>query len=121
MDGEILVDRARGVVPVVEARRGHQPLERAQIEPHVGMDEHREERDEDEVRVDGRRCEAEHIERHEREAARHDDVDQVQPRPGQPVHGFGRVMDRVQAPEPRDAVEGAMHPVLREVRDEDDF
>ena len=105
----------------MKARRDHQPVERAEAEPHVGVDEDGEKRDEDEVRVDRRRREAEHVERHEREPTRDHDIDQVQARPGQPVERLGRVVDRVQAPEPGHAVKRPMHPVLGEVRDEHDL
>ena len=64
-------------MPVMEARRGHDPLERSQVEPYVSMNEHREKGDEDEVCVDRRRREAQNVEGHEREPARDDDVDQV--------------------------------------------
>ena len=85
------------------------------------MDEHREERHEDQVRVDGRRCEPEDVERYEREPAGDDDVDQVQARAGQPVERLRRVVDGVEPPEPRHPVEGAVDPVLGEVGDEHDL
>src|SRR5262245_42167412 len=49
MNGEVLVDRLglHRVVPVMEARRDDESLDRAETEPHVGVDEHRVERHED--------------------------------------------------------------------------
>src|SRR4029453_17946114 len=51
VDGKVGVHRLGrvGVVPVVEARRHHQPLDRLEAEADVGVDEHRGERGEYEI------------------------------------------------------------------------
>ena len=123
VDREVAVDGdpVQRVMPVMEARRHHEPFERAQAEPHVGVDEDRVERDEDEVGVERRRREAEHVERHERQPAGEHDVDQVQPRAGQPVHRAGRVVDAMEAPEPGHRVEEAMDRIFGEVGGDDDL
>ena len=85
----------------MEARRHHQPLDRPEAEADVGVDEYRVERDEHQVGVDRGRREPQQVERHEREPARDDDVEQMQAGAGQPVHGLGRMMDGVKPPQPR--------------------
>ena len=108
-------------MPVVEAWRDHQPVERPEAESHVGVDEDGEEGHEDEVGVERHRGEAQDVERHEREPAGHDDVDQVQTGSRQPVESLGRVVNGVQTPEPWHVMKGPVHPVLGEVGDEHDL
>ena len=117
MDGEVAVARLGldRVVPVVVARHRQPAFEPARARGEVGVDEDRVERDQREVGVDRAGIETEHDERQQHEATRRDDVDQVEPRSGEPVHRLGRVVHRVEAPQPRHGVERAVDPVLREV------
>ena len=78
-------------------------LQRAEVEPHVGVDEHRVERDEDEVGRHRHRSKPSMNSGMNDEAARDDLLDDVQPRPGQPVHCVGRVVHGVEVPQPRHA------------------
>ena len=81
----------------------------------------RQEEDEDQVRVEGRLGEAEHVHRDHGEAAEEDDLHDVHPRAGEPVHHLRRVMDGVEVPQPRHAVESAVDPVLHQVGEEHDL
>ena len=105
----------RGVMPVMELRRRDQPLQRTEIEAHVGVDERRLHAHHDEIRKERPLGKSQHVDRHVRQTARDRDVDQMQPRAGQPVHLLRRMMHGVKPPQRRDRVERAMHPVLREV------
>ena len=64
------------------------------------------------------RAEAEREQGQRGYAAQQDDLDEMHPRAGQPVHRFRRMMDCVEAPQERPAVEGAVKPILREVGQE---
>ena len=122
VDGEVLVHRLRlrRVVPVVELRRGQQPAQRPELEPHVGVDEGRLDADERHVGEQRPLREPEDVDRDVGQAARHRHVHQVQPRAGQPVHRLRRVVDGVEAPERGHAVERAVDPVLGEVGEDED-
>ena len=76
--------------------------------------------DDDEPNVERRLRKAEREQRHQDQRPRHDDVDHMQPRTGQPVEGARGVVNGVERPEPADSVEGAVHRVLREVGDQHD-
>jgi hypothetical protein len=115
---EVDVDRLDRVVPVVVLRRGEEVPDRAEAPAHVGVDQHGLERHEEHVGEDRPRGEAQHVERHEREAAGHHDVHQVQAGAGQPVHLPARVVDRVEPPEPGHLVEEPVHRVLGEIGDD---
>jgi predicted Zn-dependent protease with MMP-like domain len=45
----------------------------------------------------------------------------MHPRPDQPIHALGAVMDRVESPENRDLVEQAAPPILHEIGHDHDF
>src|SRR5688572_29431986 len=86
--GEVLVDAflVGGVVPVVVLGRGDQPAQVREAPAQVGVDEDRVEGNEHEVAVQRRRGEAQDEYRQEREGARHEHIDDVHARAGEPVH-----------------------------------
>jgi hypothetical protein len=51
-----------------------------------------------------------------RDAAQDDDLGEMHARARDPVHGLRGMVHGVEAPQERHAVEGAMQPVLREIR-----
>ena len=73
---EVLVDRLRldAVVPVVERGVANSHAQRAELEAHVGVDKGRLHANEDDVGEERRLGEAEHVDRHVGQAARHRDV-----------------------------------------------
>ena len=77
MHGEVPVDRGDRVVPVVEARGDQQLLDPAEREAQVDVDEGGLRGDDDHPDVECAFGEAEHEQRHEDQAARDDDVDDV--------------------------------------------
>jgi hypothetical protein len=118
VDREILVDRFRleAVMPVMEARRGDEMAEPVEIAPHIGVEERGI--DVDDADID--------LQRHRRKPNVIIGI-AVSPRssaistkcirePASQSIALGAVMDGVEAPQERDAVEGAVEPVLGESR-----
>lgn len=68
LSGEIAVVRSGvpGVMPVVKLRGGRQPPQRAQIQVHVGVDENRLQRYQDDERTEADLAEAQRIQRQHR-------------------------------------------------------
>lgn len=105
------------VVPVVEGRRGHEPLQRAEAPAQVGVDEeapHGAEHQQQRRRGAAGgvwRGQAEQVERHQAEQAGDDHVDRMRAGIGQEVHALGAVVQRVEAPQPRDFMAEPVAPV----------
>ena len=98
--------------------RDQQLLEPTREAPgDVRVNEHRVQRDEHEVGVERCRFEAKQEQRHERQAPRHDHIDDVQARAGQPVHAAARVVHRVEGPQPAYSMKQAVHRVLHDIGD----
>ena len=108
-------------MPVVKAGRGEDARQGTEVDAQVGVDQHGLKRDEDEIGIGGGGREAEHVDRHEAHRARHDDVDQVQARAGQPVEVAARVVDGVKAPEQGHLVKEPVDGVLSEIGDQEDL
>src|SRR3546814_4126084 len=85
------------------------------------VEQRRPDIDEADIGLHHRRCETEREERQRGDRAQQDDLDEVHPRPREPVHRFRAVVDRVKTPEEGEFVEAAVEPILHEIRrDEDD-
>src|SRR5437588_11265564 len=84
-------------------------------QPEVGVDESGIDVNEEDVAVHGGVGEAEDEHRDDGEAAEGEDFEEMHSGTGHPVHALRGVMDGVEFPEPGQAVEGAMDPVLDEV------
>ena len=117
----VAVDRfgVLGVVPVVEVGSDEHVGERAQAHRHVGVVEDRLEAHDHHVRVDHVLREAQEEDGREDGDARDDELHDRLTRSREPVHVLGAVMHRVEAPEERHLVVGAVRPVLHEVGGED--
>ena len=76
----VLVDRflGLGMVPVVEFRRDHQPVEATEIDPEIGVDEGRVEADEQDLGIDRALAETKDSEHDEARCPRDQGLDHVQ-------------------------------------------
>ena len=83
------------------------------------MEQRRIDIDEADVGLHHRRAEAEREQRQRGHRAQQHDLDEMHPRPRQPVHSRRRMVDGVEAPEERHRVEQPVIPVLEQVREHD--
>ena len=105
-------------MPVVVARRHQHRFEPTREVPgDVRVDEHGMQRDEHQVGVERCRFETEQEQRYEGQASRHDHIDDVQARTGQPVHVAARVVYGVEGPQPAQPMEQSVHRVLHDIGD----
>ena len=121
--GEVLVDAllVRRVMPVVILRRRDRPTQSTETPAQVGVDEHRVKRQEHQVGEERRWREADDEHRQVGHGARQDGVHRMDARAGEPVHFPARVMDGVEAPQPRHPVKRAVDPVGGEIDEQHDL
>jgi hypothetical protein len=119
--GIILVDGRRivvGVMPMMECRRGDQPLQVPEPPPHIGMNEEAPRRTQ-QHHQDGRRgrravqrCRQTQQEKREQSAEPVENkVNRVAPGVHQPIHVRGAMVNSVKPPEQRDLVRPSVTPV----------
>ena len=100
-DVAFYVERARAAgsaVLEVGCGTGRILIPMAEADVDVRVVEDRLEADDDHVEVDDLLREAEHEDRREHEDARGEELEDVLPRSGEPVHVLGAVVHRVEAP-----------------------
>jgi len=103
------------VVPVMEAGRDEEFLEAPELPAEVRVRESGEEIHDQHIGVHRALGEAQQDHRKDGGATQHEDFEEVHPRTSHPVHVLRGVMHRVEAPQRRDAMNQAMHPVLHEI------
>jgi hypothetical protein len=120
VDGEVDVDGFffDTVVPVVESGHGEEFAETIEFPSHIRVQQSGVDVHDQDVHADGHFGEAEDHHGDDGGAAEDEDLDEVHSGGGHPVHGFGGVMDGVEAPQKWDAVEEAVNPVLHEIGEE---
>ena len=84
------------------------------------MVEHRLEAHDDDVRIDHFLGKAQHVDGRQHHRAGDDQLQDVLARAGHPVHAFDAVVHRVQSPQQRHLVVGAVRPVLHQVGHQND-
>ena len=122
MNREVHVDCFffNAVVPMVKARCDQKFFDPGEAPAEIGVDKCRVHVDHKDVGVHRIVGEAKDKHRDNRRSAEENDFQEVHPGARHPIHALGGVVDGVEAPEAREAVEGAMDPVLDEVRKEHD-
>ena len=114
-----------GVMPVVEGRRGHQPLQRAETPVQIAVDEERpggaRQRDNDrqKLAVGAGGGQAQCVERRQAAEAGEHHVRRMRARAHQPVHGLRTVVHLVKAPEERRLVAQAVPPIGADLAHDD--
>ena len=118
----VAVDRlaVRTVVPVMEIRRHDQVLQRAPGQAHVGVVENGLEADHDDVCIHHLLRETQHIERPQYRDPGEHQFQQVHARAGDPVHGLGAVMHRMESPQEWHLVISPVRGVLQQVGHQQD-
>src|ERR1043166_3544593 len=118
MHREILVHRfpLRAVMPMMKRGRRQYRTQPPELPPDVCVNERRLNHHPRHIREHRALGESQNVDRDITDRARHHRIHQMQPRSGEPIHHLHRMMNRVKAPQKRDHVKRAMHPILRQIR-----
>src|ERR1700730_17084253 len=99
------------MVPMVELRCGDQPSQRAEADPYVGVNENRLQGDKNEVAPECCAGETECDKREDDARTLESLVDRVEAGSSEPIEPLARMMNSVEAPEPRHSVRCPVSPV----------
>ncbi len=113
LSSEVAVVRQRvgGMVPMVKLRCGDQPSQRAEADPYVGVNENRLQGDKNEVAPECSAGETECDKREDDARTLESLVDRVEAGSSEPIEPLARMMNSVEAPEPRHSVRCPVSPV----------